>query len=103
MSESELIGGRLAEINCGLRERRALGLTVFGMARVARELKAEGAWPESRREQAAAIAARLVDENPEAGGAAGERDRASFLEALIAFIGKMMPLILIFMGMFGGV
>ena len=85
------------------RERRRLGITLRNMARVAYELKAADEWSEDRRTNAASIAAQLIDEKPTAFIKAGERDWASFLEAVISFIEAFMPLILIFMEMFGGI
>lgn len=79
-----------------LRERRALGLTLRNCARVASELKANGEWTDDRKTNAQNIVAQLVDEAPESFVDA-DRDWASFFEALVAFLEKLMPLIEIFM------
>lgn len=80
----------------GIIERRKLGLTFANALRIARKLHAEGTLVDDDSETAAAqVAAAMVAENPQAFKAvAGERDWSAFFDQLIAFLEKLMPLIL---------
>lgn len=82
----------------GLRERRQLGLTVANISVALKELKAEGEIDKtsSDSEIAAAVAAKLAEKNPQSFGAAGID-----LDAIIAFIEKLLPLILKLIALFG--
>ena len=80
-------------------QRRRLGVTFVNVARVVREMDAAG---ELDRDQPDGIAlqvmARLQSENPEEfAKVMADRDWAAFFDALLAFLEKMLPLILTFM------
>lgn len=87
------IGNRI-----GLIERRRLGLTTANMVRAARELKTEGAWPADAKAQSQAILAKLIDENPDA-----YLVPAIDWDGLLAFIERLIPLILKLIELFGGI
>lgn len=74
------------------RQRRELGLTIANLAEIAKELKAEGEIDKDtpRSEVAAAIAVRLEAKNPAAFKGAAAID----LDSIIAFIERLLPLIL---------
>lgn len=85
-----------------LKQRRDLGVTIPNVTRVVRDLRRDGEVDDetSHAEIAAAVVARLEKEQPKAFGelAKGDRDWASFLEALASFIEKILPLILKLIG-----
>ena len=87
-------------IRLTFRERRKLGLTIRNIRKAVAELKESG---DLDRQDVAGTSAqvleKLVKSNPQAvEDAVGERDWASFLDALLSFIEKLMPIILLFFG-----
>jgi hypothetical protein len=85
----------------GVRERRQLGLTLVGVAREVRELKAADLWTDDKATNSAAVMAALAERYPDEWKklqAANERDWAAFLDQILAFIEKLMALF----SMFGG-
>jgi len=101
MAETK-VEGRL-----GVIQRRKLGLTFRNALRVARQLNAEDQLVTDDEQIAAAqVAARMVAENPEmfkAAAAEDDRDWEEFFSSLIAFIEKLMPLILQLIEIFSAV
>lgn len=95
------------ESRLGVLERRKLGLTFGNALRIARKLHREGSLVSDDSQSAAAqVAAAMVAENPElfrTAAADGERDWEEFFSALIAFLEKMMPLILQLIEIFSAV
>jgi len=89
------------------RNWRKLGLTARNGARILSELQSTGEISESdpRRTKAAAIAAVLAEENPEAYAAACKSsdmgDWQDFFDALVTFIEKLIPLIQMLIKIFG--
>jgi len=90
----------VGDIRLTIRERRELGLTVFNVARIVRELDQAGELDRNDRAATSAqVLERIIADNPQAvRNAVGERDWASFLEALMRFIEAILPIILMFMG-----
>lgn len=89
MTEQEKVG------RIGVLERRKLGLTFGNALRITRKLQADGTLIADDPQAAAAqVAAAMVAENPGAFKAAAGADWEEFFNALVAFIEKMMPLIL---------
>ena len=82
-----------------LRQRRAMGLTVRNMARAARELAADGSIDKDtpREDVAELVLEKIVTENPKAFA-----DPGVDWDAILAFIEKLLPLILAIISMFGG-
>lgn len=80
-------------------QQRRLGATIWNARRIARKLKAEGVLAEDRRERAAQIAEVLCIEGPaEAEVCAVEYGTwEDFFNAVVAFIEKIMPLIMLFL------
>jgi hypothetical protein len=82
-------------------QRRRLGVTFVNVARIVREMDAAG---ELDRDQPDGIAlqvlARLQAENPEEfAKVMADRDWASFFDALLAFLEKMIPIFMQFFSM----
>jgi len=82
------------------RERRALGITPRNVRKALVELQKEGCITKDVEPSIAAVmvAEKLINENPSAYQAAAQEvgDWDTFLEALIAFLEKLIPLILMF-------
>lgn len=95
---------KLRDDGVSLRSMRKAGVTFFGMRREAKKMKAEGIDVKAmhRPVLAAEILVRIQENNPPAFEAAGQeyitagegRDWEKFFAALIAFITKLLPLIL---------
>lgn len=79
-----------------LIQRRKMGLTIVNCARVAAKLRKAGTLSEDADVAAAQIAAELAGENPKAFQAAG-----ADWGAILAFIEKLLPLILQLIALFG--
>lgn len=87
------------------RERRAIGATrpkLLRMLRAMRKEDPDGFAAMSPKELVTEVQARLIDNAPQAifETYAAERDWAAFLEALIAFLEKFIPILLKIIGMF---
>lgn len=83
-------------------QRIAVGATYKNVIRIVRELRRDGEIDDetSHAEIAAAVVSRLEKENPKSFSelAKGDRDWASFLESLAAFVERILPLILKLIG-----
>ena len=79
-------------------QRRRMGATILNARRIAKRLKAEGVLAEDKTERAQQIAEALCIEAPaEAEVCAMEYGTwEEFFNALVAFIEKLLPLILLF-------
>lgn len=91
----------MAEERLGLLERRRLGLTIPALVPVVKKLRDEGQLTGEPSVDAATVAALLVSQNPEEYKAAAGRDWQAFFEALLAFLEKVLPLILQLIALFG--
>ena len=85
------------------RHAKRLGVHRWGCLRTARSLKRRGLISRdmTHKEIATAIAVEMAADNAEEMelcAAEDKRDWAAFFEALIAFIEKLMPFIMMFMG-----
>jgi hypothetical protein len=83
------------------RDRRKLGASRRGIIRTARELKADGRLSSLPDVAAAQIAHELVADNPDFARECSDKvgtDWTEFLEALAAFIERILPIILAFFG-----
>lgn len=77
------------------RDARRLGLTITGIAKIARELKAENALTGNIEADAESILAKAIEQNPKAFA-----DPSLDWDAILAFIERIMPLILMIIGLF---
>lgn len=84
----------MAEERLGLLQRRRLGLTIPALAPVVKKLRDEGQLTGEPSVDAVMVANFLVSQNQEEYKAAAGRDWQAFFEALIAFLEKLLPLIL---------
>lgn len=82
----------------GLLQRRRLGLTVAAVAEAHRAAVADGEIDEDMPASVRSIvvAERLVAANPQGYAAEAGRDWAEFFEQLLAFIEKLLPIIMLF-------
>jgi hypothetical protein len=80
------------------RQRIDMGLTVPNMLRVAREMKRNGELSDDADVAAAQIAAALAGENPKAFA-----DPSIDWDAILAFIEKLLPLILQIISIFSAI
>ncbi len=87
-------------IRLTFRERRKLGLTFRNIRKAVAEIKESGDFDKNDvAGTSAQVLEKIVRENPQGiQDAVGERDWASFLDALLSFIEKLMPIILLFFG-----
>jgi len=77
------------------REARQLGLTIRELATIARELKAQGQLTGNRETDAETILTKAIERNPKAFA-----DPSLDWDAILAFIEKILPLILMILSLF---
>jgi len=85
-----------SETGLSFRQRQEMGLTIPAMAKLARKMKKAGKLSSELDIAAAQILDALVKENPKAFGKPGIN-----WESILAFIEKMLPIILQFLAIFG--
>lgn len=87
-----------APYRLGRRERRKLGMTIGGVRRAVKQLEADGDLDKADVSGTAAqVLGILHGKDPQAYvEAMGDRDWGAFFEALLAFLEKILPLILTF-------
>lgn len=85
----------------GLLDRRRLGLTLPALIPVVKELQAAGVLSGDPSTDAAAVAQYLLEKNEQLYREAAGRDWQAFFEALLAFLEKVIPLILKLISLFG--
>ncbi len=95
---SEAVDGRR---RLSRRERRDLGLLPRNLFAKAAGLAKDGLLDTDHALAAIQIAEMVVDENPSAFKAAAGDNPESFLDAIIEFIERMMPLIMKLLSLFG--
>ena len=82
------------------KQRRALGVTVKNVRRILKEMDANGELEgKGSSVLAVEVLTQLVEEKPQAFQEIGERDWEAILEAVIAFLEKLIPLIIMFLGL----
>ena len=94
MSIDETVEGR----GLTIVQRRKLGLTLGNCLRSARKLRRSGELSDDPDIAAGQIAADLAGENPSAFG-----DPGIDFEAILAFIERLLPLIMQLISIFGGI
>jgi hypothetical protein len=90
----------MAEERLGLLQRRRLGLTIPDLVPVVKELQAQGQLTGEPSVDAVTVANVLIAKQPQEYQAAAGRDWQAFFEALIAFLEKLLPLILQLIALF---
>lgn len=85
----------------GLLDRRRLGLTLPALIPIVKQLQAESALTGDPSADAAALAQYLLAQNQQTFREAAGRDWQAFFEALLAFLEKVIPLILQLIALFG--
>jgi len=87
------------------REARQIGITFRNVRRILRDLQAEGVLDvDDAAGTSLQVMGRLQNENPKAFasvGTTGDRDWGAFLDAVIAFLEKFIPMLIKFMSIFG--
>jgi len=88
------------EIRLTRKERRKLGLTFRNVRKTVAELKKAGELDTGDPDGTAVqVLEKIVGDNPKAvQEVVGDRDWASFLDALLKFLEQIMPIILMFFG-----
>lgn len=90
----------MAEERLGLLQRRRLGLTIPALVPVVKELQAQGQLTGEPSVDAVTVANVLIAQKPQEYQAAAGRDWEAFFEALLAFLEKLLPLILLHISLF---
>jgi hypothetical protein len=86
-----------SELKLSMRERRDMGLTIPAMVKAAKKLKKAGALSSDPDIAASQILNELIAANPKAFAKPGID-----WEGILAFIEKLLPIILKFISIFGG-